>query len=128
MRIWTLLFLLCSSIFVFAEVQTPLSVRTFYGGMQELSQASDANRAYDIAKAMKECFYGIEQSTSGCPLPNDFRFFEYDKKNPSHNDGMLNSTTYVNRLSDYIYREHVLKVSYRILRSEYKGEQPDSDK
>lgn len=125
MRFWTLLLFLYFSKCIAAEVQTPLSVRTFYGGMQKLSQTSDANGAYYITKAMKECFYGIEQSVSGCPLPNDFRFFEYDKKNPSHKDGSLNSTTYVNRLNDYIYKEHALKVNYRILKNEYKGEQPD---
>lgn len=60
---------------VVAEVQTPVSVQVFYGGMKELGQTIDANKAYDIGKSMKECFFGMDVSVSGISLPNDFRFF-----------------------------------------------------
>lgn len=117
-----------SSCIISAEVPVPTSVKTFYSGMQKLSQISDANRAYDISKSMKECFFGVDVSVSGIPLPNDFRFFNYDDKNLSHRDHSLNSATYVNRLSDYIYKDRVLKVEYKILKNEYAGDQPDFNK
>lgn len=113
---------------VVAEVQTPVSVQVFYGGMKELGQTIDANKAYDIGKSMKECFFGMDVSVSGISLPNDFRFFKYDGKNPSHTNETLNSATYVNRLKDYIYKDRVLEVNYKILKNEYAGEQPDFSK
>lgn len=111
-----------------AEVIIPNSVKTFYGGMKKLSGNIDANEAYDICKSMKDCFFGMDVSVSGIPLPNDFRFFDYDDKNLSHRDESLNSTTYVNRLSDYIYKERVLNVDYKIVESKFVGEQPDFQK
>ena len=117
------------SVHVHGEVSTPASVNTFYGGMKRLSQVSDENVAYDIAKSMKYCFCGMDFSVSGGSLPNDFRFFDYDKKNSvSHNDDNLNSSNYVDRLKEYIYRDRVLKVEYRVLESEVTGLRPDFHK
>ena len=114
---------------LYGETPTPNSVNTFYDGMKRLSQVSDENVAYDISKSMNDCFYGMDISVSGISLPNDFRFFDYDKKNSnSHNDATLNSATYVNRLKEYIYKDRVLKVEYRVLKSEVTGAQPDFHK
>lgn len=111
------------------ETPTPSSVSTFYGGMLRLSQVSDANVAYDICKSMKECFSGIDVSVSGSSIPNDFRFFDYDKKNSiSHEDAMLNSSNYVNRLEEYIYKERVMKVEFLIKETEVAGYQPEFHK
>ena len=113
----------------YGETSVPNSVKTFYNGMTKLSQISDENIAYDISKSMNECFYGWDVSVSGILLPNDFRLFDYDKKNDiSHNDEKLNSATYVNRLKEYIYKDRVLKVDFRILKSEAIGDQPDFHK
>ena len=98
-----LIVLVLSPIICFGETSTPTSVSTFYDGMRRLSQVSDENIAYDIGKSMNDCFFGMDISVSGISLPNDFRFFEYDKKNNiSHNDETLNSATYVNRLKEYV--------------------------
>ena len=114
---------------VYGEPSTPSSVTTFYGGMHRLSQVSDENVAYDIGKSMNDCFYGMDISVSGISLPNDFRFFDYDKKNSiSHEDATLNSATYVNRLKEYIYKDRVLKVEYRFLKSEVAGDRPEFHK
>lgn len=111
-----------------AEIPTPASVRVFYDGMQKLSTVADPNAAYYISKDMNECFYGLNISVSGIPLPNDFRFFDIDKKNISHNDEQLNSATYINRLNDYIYKSRIMKVSCSILKTELTGDQPDFHK
>lgn len=111
-----------------AELPTPTSVKIFYDGMQKLTSVADPNTAYYITKEMNECFYGLNISVSGIPLPNDFRFFDYDKKNISHNDEHLNSATYINRLSDYIYKSHIMKVSCSIQKTELAGDQPDFHK
>lgn len=117
------------SVPVYCEVPAPASINTFYGGMRRLAQVSDENVAYDISKSMNDCFFGMDVSVSGIPLPNDFRFFDYDKKNSvSHNDEVLNSATYVNRLKEYIYKNRVLSVEYRILKSEVTGSQPEFHK
>jgi len=113
---------------LYAEIPAPASVRTFYNGMYGLASAANANVAYDISKEMNECFYGLNISVSGIPLPNDFRFFDFDKENISHNDEQLNSATYINRLSDYLYKYRIMKVKYNILRTETIGDQPDFHK
>lgn len=61
-----------------AEIPTPTSVKVFYDNMQKLSTVTDPNTAYYISKEMNECFYGLNISVSGIPLPNDFRFFDID--------------------------------------------------
>jgi tetratricopeptide (TPR) repeat protein len=104
---------------------TPSSVQTFYSCMQRLSRTTDKNLSHDISKQMKECFYGSEQSVSGIEVPNDFRFFDYDRKNISHNDRNLNVLSYVDRLWTYIFQDKVMTLSYRIIKSEISGEQPD---
>lgn len=119
-----LLALLCGG-FSFAEIKTPLSVETFYRGMEQLSKISDINEAEDICRSMKDCLTGFEESSSGIDLPNDFRTFEYDKKNPSHNNNLLNAALYIDRLQEYIFKDRVLNVKYDIKTSEYSGEQPD---
>lgn len=111
-----------------AEIPTPTCVKTFYDGMQQLSDVSDPNKAYYISKKMNECFYGLDISVSGIPLPNDFRFFDIDKPKISHDDNLLNSATYINRLSEYIYRTRIMKVRYAIMKSELTGDQPDFHK
>lgn len=117
------------SLCVYGVTSTPASVNTFYGGMRKLSQVSDENLAYDIGKSMNDCFFGMDISVSGISLPNDFRFFDYDKKNSiSHNDATLNSATYVNRLKEYIYKERVLSVEYKVIKSEVVGYRPDYEK
>lgn len=104
---------------------TPESVKTFYSCMEQLSRTTDKNQSYYISKKMKECFYGHDLSVSGIIIPNDFRFFDYDGKNISHNDKTLNVTSYINRLMDYIFQDRIMSVTYRILQSEVSGEQPD---
>lgn len=111
-----------------AEIPTPIPVRVFYDGMQKLSKVTDPNTAYYISKEMNECFYGLNISVSGIPLPNDFRFFDFDKKNISHNDEQLNSATYINRLNDYIFKRRIMKVTCSILKTELAGDQPDFHK
>jgi len=112
-----------------ADTPTPASVNTFYEGMKRLSHISDENVAYDIEKSMKNCFSGMDISVSGVDLPNDFRFFDYDKKNSiSHNDAYLTSSNYVNRLKEYIYRDRVLKVESTVLKSEVVGDRPEFSK
>ena len=111
-----------------AEIPTPASVKSFYDNMQKLSTVTDPNTAYYISKEMNECFYGLNISVSGIPLPNDFRFFDIDKKNISHNDEQLNSATYINRLSDYIYKSRIMRVGCSIQKTELAGDQPDFHK
>lgn len=107
---------------------TPNSVDVFYDGMEKLATVTDPNIAYDISKEMKECFFGVEISNSGVFLPNDFRFFDVDKNNISHNDGKLNSSTYVNRLKEYLYQSRIMKVSCSIHQTELVGDQPEFSK
>ena len=118
--------LLFASGFCYADELTPMCVKAFYAGMQTLSEAKDDQAAWDISKSMKECFYGdLATNPSGLDIPNDFRFFNYDKKNISHEDGSLTTSNYINRLTTYIYNEKVLKVEYRILKSVLDGAEPD---
>lgn len=129
LNLFTLFVGILMTIPVYGETSTPSSVSTFYGGMQRLSQVSDANVAYDICKSMKDCFIGMDVSVSGSSIPNDFRFFDYDKKNSiSHEDAMLNSSNYVNRLEEYIYKERVMKVEFHVVNTEVAGYLPEFHK
>lgn len=129
LNLFVLIIGLLLAIPIYGETSTPASVNTFYGGMRRLSQVSDANVAYDICKSMKECFSGIDVSVSGSSIPNDFRYFDYDKKNSiSHEDAMLNSSNYVNRLEEYIYKERVMKVEFHVMKTEVAGYQPEFHK
>lgn len=86
---------------LYASHQTPIAVKTFYTGMEQLGSAANDNRACEIEMAMKECFIGAENS--GINLPNDFQHFSYDKNTISHDFKTLTSNNYVNKLKEYIY-------------------------
>ena len=113
----------------YAELPTPASIISFYKGMDRLSRATDDNSAAYICKEMKECFaIDIKEYPSGLMIPNDFRLFKHDEKKPSHRDGSLTSSNYVNRLDNYLYEEKSLKVSYYIGKSVVDASIPDFNK
>lgn len=103
---------------------TPSSVTDFYQGMLKLAETYDSNYANDVIGMMKKCFFNAEEG-SGIDLPNDFRFFDYDKKSISHEDANQNSSNYVEKLYDYIFKDKVLTVNYKIQKSEDIGSAPE---
>lgn len=112
-----------------ASLPTPAVVETFYQGMENLSKATAINEAGKIVEDMNKCFWGLDFSSSGMDLPNDFRFFDYDRKSLSHDDEYLSSRTYINRLKDYIYEDRVMTVLSVVFKdSEYVGGEADYNK
>ncbi|MBQ6063479.1 MAG: hypothetical protein IJK87_07585 [Prevotella sp.] len=109
---------------LFAAVPTPKSVYSFYEGMQKLSQARNANEANTITESMKDLFYAVRYSAgskSGELQPNDFRFFDYDKIYPSHEDDKITTSIYIDRLYSYIFEQKIMSVEYHVSSSESCG-------
>lgn len=102
---------------------TPPVVETYYESMKRLASNIDGKSASELELQMKACFF--LGRGSGINLPNDFRFFEYDKSSISHKNSTLTSNNYVNKLAEFLYKERVLTVDYRILKSEPHGAVPD---
>lgn len=111
-----------------AAIPTPASVRTFYDGIERLAACTNDNDTAVLEQRLSDCFYATRTSSSGNNLPNDFRHFDYDKQQTSHNFDYLNSTTCINRLSEYCYKERKMKVQTTIRESNNVGSQPDFDK
>lgn len=108
-----------------ATPETPRAVLDFYGSMRAMATATDPNRAYDLQKLMSGCFYGNDELASGIDIPNDFKRIGHDRNTDSHDYDFLTASNYINKLYQYIYKEKVMKVEYKPLRSEYFGIQPE---
>ncbi len=110
---------------VAALPKTPAAVENFYSSMKAMGYTSDPNRAYDLQKSMKECFYANSELVSGIDIPNDFRHFSYDSHTSSHSFDFLTSVMYINKIYEYIYKDKIMKVDYDIRSNEYFGVQPE---
>lgn len=108
-----------------ATPETPRAVLDFYGSMRAMATATDPNRAYDLQKIIRGCFYGNDKLVSGIDLPNDFKRISHDRNSNTHNDDSISVSSYINKLYQYIYKEKVMKVEYKLLNSEYFGIQPE---
>lgn len=106
-----------------AEVPTPNAVTRFYSGIAALTNTYNNADANKIESRMRNCFEGMMDS--GINLSNDFRFFDYDKGSISHANKTLTSNNYINKLSEFAFKDKALKVSIRILKSEMDGSVPD---
>ena len=128
-KLFALLLSTAAILQAFTKMQTPQSVTDFYKGMEKLASVNDPNTAKYICKSMKESFFPIEGSPSGVNIPNDFHFFDYDKKNSlTHEDRTLSTSLYVDRLEEYLFKEKVMRITCNFLRSEDAGELPEFKK
>lgn len=120
--------LIFSSAFIFnADIPAiPNSVRTFYGGMEAMEESKDVKVVSELELDMLNCFEGAR--SSGISLPNDFKHFDYDKKDDSHNDSINTARTYIGKLKKYLYTERAMKVECGEMKSEWGGALPDMSK
>lgn len=117
---------LVCAVYGHAQIQTPAVVRQFYRGIVSMSSC-DKQILSQLELDMKQCFCGHEDS--GINLPNDFRFFDWDKNSVSHNLDILTSNNYINKLSQYAYEEKVLQSNIELSSSSRKvGELPEFGK
>jgi len=106
-----------------AEVPTPRAVNVFYNGMEQLTRIYSSGEASEIETQMRKCFK--DEFDSGIELPNDFKFFRHDEGSISHTNKILTSTTYIAKLGEYAFKDKVLKVNVRIIKSEKTGRMPE---
>jgi len=106
-----------------AEVPTPRAVNVFYNGMEQLTRIYSSGEASEIETQMRKCFK--DEFDSGIELPNDFKFFRHDEGSISHTNKILTSTTYIAKLGEYAFKDKVLKVNVRIIKSEETGRMPE---
>lgn len=95
-----------------AQIPVPPAVKQFYSGMEQLATCNSASESGEIELKMAKCFFGDENS--GMNLPNDFRYLEIDAGSISHNNDMLTSNNYINKLNEYVFRKKNLKPSVAI--------------
>lgn len=123
LRLLILMFLCIGLVATLNATETPSAVTVFYGGMETLSKTSDPEVISQTALNMQKCFYGHEDS--GITLPNDFRFFNIDKKNPTHNNEHLPANSYIAILKMFLNVERVLKVNYCVKSNTVGGGVPE---
>lgn len=109
--------------FAMNAAETPLAVKVFYGGMKTLSETSDPTVIAQTQLNMQKCFYGYEDS--GITLPNDFRFFDIDKKNPTHYNKYLPANSYIALLKIFLHVEKVMTINYQVKSNTLGGSVPE---
>lgn len=102
---------------------TPKAVHVFYEGMKTFSKSTDPQVIAETELNMKKCFYGYDDS--GITLPNDFRFFNIDKKNSTHFNKFLSAHGYISILKRFLNADKVLKVEYNVMSNTAGGRVPD---
>ncbi len=95
-----------------AQIPVPLSVKQFYGGMEEMATGLPAGLAGELTTKMTECFVGNDNS--GINVPNDFKHIEIDAHKASHNNVTLTSNNYVDKLYEYVYENRKLTPNVKI--------------
>lgn len=91
---------------------TPTAVTTFYNGIMLMYSAQDVSQIGKLEMDMRNCFYG--KDNSGMNLPNDFRFFDFDKGSTSHGLTVLTSNNYVSKLSSYVFPQKQFEPSVSV--------------
>ena len=118
---------MASSQLSLGQIPVPPAVRQFYGGMEQMLACNTTAEISELEMSMNKCFFGYENS--GMNLPNDFRHIELDAGTPSHDNEMLTSNNYINKLSKYVYADRSLKPTVKISSfSKKTGTLPTFDK
>lgn len=120
--ILTLMLALLYSHTVIAQIATPQAVKKFYNGMEQMADCSSPAEIGELEMSMSKCFFGYENS--GMNIPNDFKYIEIDANTISHNNDMLTSNNYINKLSSYVYKQKQLKPTVTITFSRKTGSLP----
>ncbi len=96
----------------FGQIPVPAAVEQFYNGMERMVACNSSAEICELEMIMNKCFFGHENS--GMNLPNDFKHIDIDAGSPSHQNDMLTSNNYINKLSKYIYTDKSLRPYVKI--------------